>query len=281
MKTDSAEQGKTGEIANVKTLIFCRFCTTRHERGKLFCPARDNICEKCQLKNHFASCCQTSPKRIRMTVLGNDASENVKLEKSQSGQSSFKSVDSRMEPQVKVAKEGHEECSTKLTCLEGSGIAETKRTLDWTNDHLKTNYSSVSEIPDKDIISLMHSIIGWEYGFPQCPNAWLEVIWMMENENHDLSLNLLWKKNLEEIEKLLNWLKKKETENKSKDVPVSKTYENRFSLSRKEYNARFRHLIPLDCDVHLTPQQKKEKEEKYKARDPGRFWITLLIDNTK
>ena len=103
-KTDSADPAKTDEVANVKTLIFCRFCATRHERGKLFCPARDKICEKCNLKNHFASCCQTSPKRIRMTALGDKATGKVNFGKSQSEQSHFESVDSRMEPQEKVNK---------------------------------------------------------------------------------------------------------------------------------------------------------------------------------
>ena len=295
ISTSNNNSRKAPEKSSTDELL-CRFCSSRHQRGKANCPAQNNVCERCSLPNHFAFCCRTDLKK-RLERSNDEEFEDHKVRKTQSCSDSTKlhspaqadrekwtTVENRKSRRRlgSGSKSRHDQInhenksvdSQEKVAKEGSGIAETETTLNWINDHLKTNYTSASQIQDKEFRSLMHSIIGWEYGFPQCPNEWLEVIWMMENEKHDLSLNLLWKRDLEEIEKLLIWLKKKEMEKSNKDVPVSKTYVNRFSLSRKEYNARFRHLIPMDCDIHLTPQQKKEKEEKHKARDPGTFWIT-------
>ena len=39
-------------------LISCKFCSSRHKRGKEFCPSHGKICSKCNKPNHHESVCK-------------------------------------------------------------------------------------------------------------------------------------------------------------------------------------------------------------------------------
>ena len=89
--------------------------------------------------------------------------------------------------------------------------AEAETMLKWINDKLKSKYCSLADIKDdKEFRSLMYEILGKENGFSDADDPWTEVIWMLENEIHDLNYKLLENKDENEIFKLLNWLKEKD-----------------------------------------------------------------------
>ena len=49
-------------------LISCKFCSSRHKRGKEFCPAHGTICNKCHKPNHHESVCKSKLcKRIKQS----------------------------------------------------------------------------------------------------------------------------------------------------------------------------------------------------------------------
>ena len=191
----------------------CSFCNKTHIWGKNRCSSFGKRCSYCNVLNHSEDACFW--KHPELLELNNRYFVERKLRENSGEQQkeekiSDKASESSSQRNSETSKKESEACEIKS--LERPEVtAEAETMLKWINDKLKSKYCSLADIKDdKEFRSLMYEILGKENGFSDADDPWTEVIWMLENESHELNYKLLENKDQNEIFKLLNWLKEKD-----------------------------------------------------------------------
>ena len=150
-KTVATLRNKSREILGKSSTdeLLCRFCSSRHQRGKTNCPAWNHICNRCNLPNHFASSCKTNLKK-RFERLNLEEPEDHNLRKTQSCSDSTKlDLQTQADEENRIAVENQKsKLGQPLKSRRNHQISNEKSTReDFGAKHFQKTEMDTSQLP--------------------------------------------------------------------------------------------------------------------------------------